>query len=93
MAGYLNARAALHGELFSQVSEALGGESVLLWVPGAGVLGREERDREIVRLREEGNTAAEIADRLFMAERTVWRMLAAARNAERSVSETDRRSV
>jgi len=45
-------------------------------VPARKNLNRVGRNRYIVRLHEEGHSAADIAGRLFISERTVWRVLA-----------------
>jgi len=73
---YLSAARVLPEELLNQLSDALGGGACCLWVPARKNLNRLGRDRYIVRLQEEGHSAADIAGRLFISERTVWRVLA-----------------
>jgi DNA-binding NarL/FixJ family response regulator len=77
----VNAADVLSPELLTQVSEALGGGSCNLWVPSRRNLNRRHRDRYIQDLHEKGHSAADIARRLFITERTVWRVLARMRAA------------
>lgn len=63
-------------ELLAQVSEALGGGACSLWVPARKNLSRRHRDAYVVQLHRKGHSASDIADRLFISERTVWRILA-----------------
>jgi Mor family transcriptional regulator len=58
-------------ELVEAVSKAMGGKSAYLWIPSGEVLKRESRDSYIQSLADEGYTAVEIADRLFLSERSV----------------------
>lgn len=73
---HLRALAVLPVELVEAVSKALNGKPAELWIPSADSLKRDKRDAYIVRLAQEGNTAVEIADRLFLSKRTVRRALA-----------------
>ncbi len=72
---YVNATAVLPPELVRQISDALQGRSAFMWVPARKNINREDRDRYIVRLREEGYQVAHIAMKLFISERTVQRAL------------------
>lgn len=72
----VSAARVLPEELLHQLSDALGGGACCLWVPARKNLNRVGRNRYIVRLHEEGHSAADIAGRLFISERTVWRVLA-----------------
>jgi DNA-binding NarL/FixJ family response regulator len=72
----VSAARVLPEELLRQLSDALGGGACCLWVPARKNLNRLGRNPYIVRLHEEGHSAADIADRLFISERTVWRVLA-----------------
>jgi DNA-binding NarL/FixJ family response regulator len=83
----LNAGRALPEELAKQVCEALGGGACCLWVPSRKNLKRYGRDRLIVRLHEDGHSARDIAGRVFISQRTVWRVLAKARDAGRLPSD------
>lgn len=82
----INAARVLPEELLKQVSDALRGRACQLWIPARKNLNKLARNRYIVRLRDEGHTAADIAARLFISERTVWRVLARARRARRAPS-------
>jgi Mor family transcriptional regulator len=72
---YLKAMQVLPRELVEAVSKAMGGKSAYLWIPSGEVLKRESRDSYIQSLADEGYTAVEIADRLFLSERSVWKVL------------------
>ena len=82
----VNASRVLPEELARQVCDAMGGGGCLLWVPSRKNLNRLGRNRYIVRLHAEGHSAADIAGRLFISERTVWRVLAK-RKAECALSD------
>jgi DNA-binding NarL/FixJ family response regulator len=75
----LSAAKVLPPELLAQVSEALGGGACNLWVPARRNLNRRKRDSYVLKLHGEGHSAGDIAERLFISERTVWRVLARAR--------------
>ena len=83
MAGrsYFNAAAILPPEVFELVSGALAGKAGFLWVPARRNVNREARSREVLRLFNEGLRISEIAERVFISERTAWRILARARAA------------
>jgi len=72
----VSAASVLPPELLTQVSDALGGGACNLWVPSRKNLNRRSRNRYVVQLHEQGHSAADIAGRLFISERTVWRILA-----------------
>jgi DNA-binding NarL/FixJ family response regulator len=78
---YFNAPETLPPEVFEAVSSALGGEAGFLWVPARRNINREARNREVLRLFNEGLRISEIAEHLFVSERTIWRILARARAA------------
>ncbi len=61
-----------------QVSEALGGGACCLGMPSRRNLNRLGRNRYIQDLHAQGYSAADIASRLFVSERTVWRVQAKA---------------
>jgi DNA-binding NarL/FixJ family response regulator len=77
----VNAAKVLSPELLAQVSDALGGGACNLWVPGHRSIGRHHRNGYVLSLHERGHSAADIAARLFISERTVWRILATKRAA------------
>ena len=79
---YFNAAAILPPEVFESVSGALGGKAGFLWVPARRNVNREARDSEVLRLFAEGLRIPEIAERVFVSERTIWRILSRARAAE-----------
>ena len=78
---YVKAADALPRELLHQVSEALGGTEAYLWIPAARNINRCERNRYVLDLRRRGYSVREIAVRLFVNERTIWRVLARLRKA------------
>jgi DNA-binding NarL/FixJ family response regulator len=78
---YVKAADVLPRELLHQVSEALGGTEAYVWIPAARNINRCERNRYVLDLRRRGFSVREIAIRLFMNERTVWRVLARLREA------------
>ena len=73
---YLNAVAVLPPDVLQAVSEALGGRAAFLWVPAHKNIHRADRHRYAVCLRQEGLPVSHIAMKLFVSERTVWRILA-----------------
>ena len=79
---YTSARDVLPAELLEAVSEAVGGRAAYMWVPANRNLRRNERARQVLDLRERGYTVSAISDRLFVSERTIWRILARERDAE-----------
>ena len=88
----VSAARVLPEDLLLQLSNALGGGACCLWVPARKNLNKVGRDQYIARLRKQGHSAADIADRLFISERTVWRVLAkerARRAASARASSTD----
>ena len=80
---YVKAVKTLPLEVLKAVSEALGGKSAYVWIPARRSLIRHERDRYIATLREKGYTAAEIADELFLCERTIRYIFAKLRREAR----------
>lgn len=81
MSSYLNAARVLPQELLKQVRDAVGGRGCFLWIPDGKSGQRLERNRYIMQLFQEGCSVPEIADRLLISERTVWRVLSQARAA------------
>jgi len=78
---YIKAADVFPSELLHKLSEALGGKEAYVWIPAARNVNRAERNRYLLDLRLQGYSAREIAVRLFMNERTVWRILARLRKA------------
>ena len=76
---YVSAREALPEELLKAVCDAVGGRPVFMWIPGRRNLNKDDRDQRILGLHAQGYTVAAIADRMFLSQRTVWRVLARAR--------------
>jgi DNA-binding NarL/FixJ family response regulator len=76
----VNARDVLTPETLEAVVTALDGKSGYMWVPARRNVNRKNRNQYVVRLFGEGHSAADIAGRLFISERTVWRILAVERN-------------
>lgn len=72
---YLNAVAVLPPDVLQAVTKALGGRAAFLWVPAHKNVNRADRDGYVLRLRDEGLTVSDIAMKLFVSERTVWRIL------------------
>ena len=72
---YRNALNVLPREVFEAVAQALDGRSCYLWVPAVRNANRERRNAYIVALTNQGHSAADIAGRLLISERTVWRVL------------------
>ena len=79
---YLNASEVLAPEILAVVCEAVRGKCCLLWVPSRGSNSQEARNRQVVRLYEQGYSAQKVASQLFVSERTVWRILAKAKAAK-----------
>jgi DNA-binding NarL/FixJ family response regulator len=75
----VSAARALPPDLLRQLSDALGGGACCLWVPARQNLNKAARNRYILQLAEEGYSSLDIAGRLFISQRTVWRVLAKAR--------------
>jgi len=76
---YKNALSVLPREVFETVSEALDGRSCYLWVPAIRNANLERRNAYIVDLTNLGHSAADVAGRLLISERTVQRVLEKAR--------------
>lgn len=72
---YVNAEDVLPDELMEQVSEVVGGRSVILWIPSKSSINRHRRDAYVAELSEQGYSAGAIADRLFISERHIRRIL------------------
>lgn len=83
---YVNAAETLPADLLDAVFKAVGEKPCYMWVPARQSTNRHERDQYAVQLHEEGYAAADIAVRLFISERTVWRILRRER-AQRASSE------
>ena len=73
---YVGATEVLSEDLLLAVSKAVNGRACYMWLPAMKSINRGQRDAYVVHLYDEGNSAAEIADQLFISERTVWRILA-----------------
>jgi len=73
---HLNAQDVLPWELLDALTKALNGEATYLWVPSRESLNRGRRGDYIVALHRQGLTAQEIADRLCLSVRHVFRILA-----------------
>ena len=73
---YLNAEAILPSDLLDAVSKALGGQPAFLWIAAQRNLNRKRRNQYVLALHADGWDAGKIADRLFLSERTVYRILA-----------------
>jgi len=80
---YQNAQRVLPQEVFEIVSDALDGRSCYLWVPAIRNANRERRNAYIMTLANQGHSAADIAGRLLISERTVWRVLQKERKRQR----------
>jgi hypothetical protein len=76
---YVNAADVLPPEVLEGVLDALNGRSTCLWVPARKNVNRRGRNEYVVRLYQADHSAADIAERLLISERTVWRILAKAR--------------
>lgn len=72
---HLNAVEILPEDLLLQISELVGGRAITLWLPSKETINRQKRNDYIATLAEQGCTAAAIADRLFISERQVRRIL------------------
>jgi DNA-binding NarL/FixJ family response regulator len=79
----VNAAKDLPPDLFAALAAALGPRSALVWVPARGNAARSQRNAYVLRLTDEGHSGAAVAARLFISERTVRRILAKARAAEK----------
>jgi len=77
----MNAADVLPQEVLEGVLDALNGRSACLWVPARKNVNRKGRNQYVIRLYAEGHSAADIAERLLISERTVWRILAKHRAA------------
>ena len=86
---YIKAADVFPSELLHKLSEALGGKEAYVWIPAARNVNRAERNRYLLDLRKRGYSVREIAVRLFMNERTVWRVLARLRKAGSLPSRSD----
>jgi len=87
MLRYVNASRVLPPDVLEAVVEAVGGRSLCVWVPGRRCLSRQRRNQYVVSLHASGHSAADIAERVLISERTVWRILARER-ARRAPSAT-----
>lgn len=76
---YANAAEELPEELLAAVREKVGKRGCFLWIPAERMVSRKRRNEFVVRLYAEGHSSAAIADRLFISQRTVFRILARAR--------------
>lgn len=85
---YVNAAEMLPEELLTAVRERLGGGGCTLWIPTGRSISRERRNEFVVNLYSEGYSSAEIAERLFISQRTVFRILAAAKSRKASGKRT-----
>ena len=72
----MNAADVLPPDVLESLLDALNGRSACLWVPARKNVNRKGRNEYVVRLYQAGHSAADIAERLLIAERTVWRILA-----------------
>ena len=63
-------------ELLEAVSKAVGGRAAFLWIAARRNLHRKRRDQFVLALHADGWDARKIADRMFLSERTVYRILA-----------------
>ena len=76
---YANAAEELPEELLAAVREKVGKSGCFLWIPAQRKVSRERRNEFVVELYAAGHSSAAIADRLFISQRTVFRILAKAR--------------
>ena len=72
---FLNAQDILDPDLLMQLSDALDGDCCRLYVPARRNLLKAKRNRLLVQLKQEGWTAHDIANRMDISIRTVWRVL------------------
>ena len=79
---YANATEILPAELLAAVREKLGPGECSLWIPAERKISRERRNEFVVELYAAGHSSAAIAERLFISQRTVFRILAKARAKE-----------
>ena len=84
---YVNARDVFPEELLLTMSEAMGGQAAHFYLPGYAYLIRGKRVKTVMKLRDQGYSVQQIAERLQVCERTVWRMLKKVRNARGSDGE------
>ena len=78
---HMNADDVLPRELVDQISAALGGRPSYLWIPSRAEIKRGARNRHVLQLYGEGLRVDDIAKRVFLSERTIWRILTKARAA------------
>ncbi len=81
---YLNAADVLPDDLLDQILDQVDGHSVYLWLPSRENIMRRHRNRYIQKLASDGISATEIAKRLCVSERHVWRILKKQRAASHS---------
>ncbi len=87
---HLNAVEILPEDLLLQISELVDGRALTLWLPSRETINRQKRNDYVATLAEQGFTAAAIADRLFISDRQVRRILKKHRAASYSSrSETE----
>lgn len=72
---HLNAAEILPEYLLLQLSELVGGRALTLWLPSRETINRQKRNDYVATLTEQGYTAVAIADRLFISDRQVRRIL------------------
>ncbi len=72
---HLNAFDVLPDDLLDQILDQVDDEPVYLWLPSRENITRRRRNRYIGKLASEGVPATEIAERLVVSERHVWRIL------------------
>ena len=78
---YVNGPDALPPDLLDQLVAFCKGRPTYIFVPARRNLDRAARDEEVLRLYHQGVRVPEIARRVFLSERMVWRLLARARAA------------
>jgi len=72
---YFNARFILPDDLYQQVRQHLEGK--LVWFPKEREISLDDRNAYICQLRNEGLTAEEIARRVNLKPRQIWRIVKA----------------
>ena len=77
---YVKAREALPQELVEEISRHLGGREAYLWIPAARNLQREDRDRYVLKLNQQGLSSREIGERLLIDARQVRRIVQRAKS-------------